>query len=166
MQQKPSTAYLALGSNLNNPVQQLLDCCQTLKQHPKIDFIQHSSFYQTPPLGPQDQQDFINAVVQIQTSLTPEQLLQTTQQIEKDQQRIKTRHWGPRTLDIDILLYEQLNYQSPNLSIPHKEMTKRNFVIIPLAEISPKLILPDGTSLTEILSKQDQNNIKKVALKK
>ena len=101
-------------------------------------------------MGPSDQPDFVNAVAAIRTALAPEDLLDVTQQIEQQQGRQRLRHWGPRTIDIDILLYADLSCETPRLTIPHPGLTCRDFVILPLYEIAPDLILPGGQVLAEL----------------
>jgi len=127
--------YLALGSNLHDPLQQLKKAVKTLHDSKTMKLIKCSSFYRTPPLGPQNQPDFINAVVKAETFLSPFELLEYTQSLEKQHQRIHYYHWGPRTLDIDILFYDRLRIQSQKLTLPHPEWDKREFVLVPLKEI-------------------------------
>lgn len=133
------TAYLGLSSNLNNPESQLRQAIQAISAMPQTRLIKTSSFYNTKPMGPQDQPDFINAVVAIETALIPLQLLNELQWIEQQQNRVKTRQWGERTIDCDILLYGDLELKSEILTIPHKGLTERDFVLIPLKEIAPEL---------------------------
>jgi len=134
-----TTVYLGLGSNLNQPMQQIKQAIEALSCHPLIQVLAQSSLYESLPLGPQDQPNFINAVIKISTSLTPQQLLLLCQNIEQQHGRVKTRHWGERTLDIDILLYGEQLIDLPELKIPHPQMHKRNFVLLPLLEIAPEL---------------------------
>lgn len=139
--------YIALGSNLNQPKQQLNQAIQALAQLPASQLMATSSFYQSKPLGPQDQPDYVNAVVCLNTELSPLDLLDHLQQIEQQQGRVRLRRWGERTLDLDILLYANLQMQSERLTLPHYAMTDREFVIVPLFEIAPDLVLPNGTAL-------------------
>lgn len=139
--------YIALGSNLNQPKQQLNHAIQALAQLPNSQLVAISSFYQSKPLGPQDQPDYVNAVVCLNTELSPLDLLEHLQQIERQQGRVRLRRWGERTLDLDILLYANLQMQTERLTLPHYAMTQREFVIVPLFEIAPDLVLPDGTPL-------------------
>ena len=129
------TAYIGLGSNLNNPKAQLEQAINHLQQLPKTNFISVSSFYHSKPVGPQDQPDFINAVAKIETTLEPLELLDQLQSIEKKQDRIKTRHWGERTIDCDILYYGDIVLKTARLTIPHPEIQAREFVLKPLAEL-------------------------------
>ncbi|MFC0309400.1 2-amino-4-hydroxy-6-hydroxymethyldihydropteridine diphosphokinase [Gallibacterium trehalosifermentans] len=157
-----NNVYIALGSNLNKPLQQLITALQTLKHHSDLQLIAVSPFYTSQPLGPQDQPDYVNAVAQLHTALTPLALLDVLQSIEQAQGRVRLRRWGERTLDLDILLFNQDIIQSERLTIPHCEMKKREFVLIPLFDIAPSLIFPDGQLLTEIIKPFLQHNMQKI----
>ncbi|EFK5801450.1 2-amino-4-hydroxy-6-hydroxymethyldihydropteridine diphosphokinase, partial [Escherichia coli] len=112
-----------------------------------------SSFYRTPPLGPQDQPDYLNAAVALETTLAPEELLNHTQQIELQQGRVrKAERWGPRTLDLDIMLFGNETINTERLTVPHYDMKNRGFMLWPLFEIAPELVFPDGETLREILT--------------
>jgi 2-amino-4-hydroxy-6-hydroxymethyldihydropteridine diphosphokinase len=154
-------AYIALGSNLDNPHEQLDRALESLAQHAAIELIAVSSRYQTPPIGPQ-QPDFINAAAQLRTTLTPIMLLDALQDIEQQQKRRRSVHWGPRTLDLDILLYDNLVLDSKRLSIPHKLMTERAFVLVPLADIGADLTLPAGETVAQLLANCSQQGIVKL----
>ena len=144
-------AYIALGSNLNMPQQQLQEAIKSLQNMATTEVVAISPFYQSIPLGPQDQPDYINAVACINTKLKPLELLQQLQNIEQQQGRQRLRHWGERTLDLDILLYDNLEMQTEKLTIPHYDMHNREFVIVPLADIAPELILPNGIKINELV---------------
>lgn len=153
-------AYIAIGSNLGDPVAQAQQAIQQLTQLPKSRLIAASSLYSSTPMGPQNQPDYINAVVAIQTNLTPLQLLDCTQAIEQEQGRVrKDERWGPRTLDLDIVLYGNEVINSERLTIPHYGMKEREFVLYPLAEIAPSLQLPDGTEVSSLLNQVDRNGL-------
>lgn len=154
------TVYIAIGSNLADPVAQAKRAIEALKQLPKSRFLCASQLYSSTPMGPQNQPDYINAVAVIETELTPLQLLDCTQAIELDQGRVrKEERWGPRTLDLDILLYGDEVIDSERLTIPHYGMKEREFVLYPLAEIAPNLTLPDGTELSQLLTIVDKNGL-------
>ena len=140
--------YIALGSNLDHPSAQLRHALDALAELPTTELKAVSSFYCSRPLGPQDQPDYVNAVAHIATCLEPLPLLDHLQQIELNQGRVRLRRWGERTLDLDILLYSNLVLRSTRLTVPHYDMHNREFVIIPLYEIAPDLVLPDGTRLS------------------
>jgi len=154
------TAYIAVGSNLADPVSQANLAIEMLKSLPRSTFIATSQLYSSTPMGPQNQPDYINAVVAIKTELTPIELLDCTQKIELEQGRVrKDERWGPRTLDLDIVLYGNEVIDSERLTVPHYGMKEREFVLYPLAEIAPSLQLPDGTELTELLKIVDKNGL-------
>ncbi|PIE20793.1 MAG: 2-amino-4-hydroxy-6-hydroxymethyldihydropteridine diphosphokinase [Neptuniibacter caesariensis] len=144
--------YIGLGSNLKQPLKQVSDAIEALALLPETELLCTSSLYRSAPVGPQDQPDFINAVAQIETSLSPLELLNQLQAIEQQQQRVRERHWGPRTLDLDILLYADQIIASERLTVPHAYMTERSFVLYPLAEISPDLVMPDGEKLSALIA--------------
>ncbi|MBN6080382.1 2-amino-4-hydroxy-6-hydroxymethyldihydropteridine diphosphokinase [Aggregatibacter actinomycetemcomitans] len=145
--------YVALGSNLADPQVQLVAALQAMNQLPGSRLISASSFYQSKPLGPQDQPDYVNAVACLETALSPLALLDELQRIEKEQGRVRLRRWGERTLDLDILLYAEQTIQSERLTVPHYDMHNREFVIIPLAEIAPTLSLPNGQSVSKLMQR-------------
>ena len=145
--------YIALGSNLANPQAQLISALQAMNELSDSKLVAVSSFYQSKPLGPQDQPDYVNAVVCLETSLSPLALLDELQRIEHEQGRVRLRRWGERTLDLDILLYSDHIIQSERLTVPHYDMHQREFVIIPLAEIAPHLSLPNGQSIQTLVQK-------------
>lgn len=144
--------YIGLGSNLNQPIVQLETAVQSLAEIKQTQLLKVSSFYQSKPVGFLDQPDFINAVAQLSTELDPLTLLDELQSIEKKQGRIRDGKLNqPRTLDLDILLYENIILAMPNLILPHPRLRSRVFVLAPLAEISPELKLPSGEKVAELL---------------
>lgn len=146
--------FIGLGSNLDNPVQQLEQACKELASIEQTAFIRCSSFYHSQPMGPVEQPDYVNAVAQLLTSLTPWQLLDALQSLETLHHRVREVHWGPRTLDLDILLYGEDQVAEQRLIIPHPGLCERNFVLYPLAElVGQDFILPGGEQLGELLSK-------------
>ena len=145
--------YIALGSNLEHPQAQLTAALQALNELSDSRLTAVSSFYQSKPLGPQDQPDYVNAVACLETSLAPLALLDELQRIEHEQGRVRLRRWGERTLDLDILLYADHIIQSERLTVPHDDMHQREFVIIPLIEIAPHLLLPNGQSIQTLAQK-------------
>lgn len=155
-----STCYIAIGSNLSKPEQQALRAIQALNEHPQLELICCSSLYSSKPMGPQDQPDYINAVACIRTQLSPLELLDCTQAIENEQGRErKEQRWGARTLDLDIILYQDQILDTPRLTIPHYGMKVREFVLYPLHEIAPNLIFPDGSSLLQTLENVPKNGL-------
>lgn len=154
------TAYIAIGSNLASPVKQAKQAITALEQHSDMTLIACSSLYSSKPMGPQDQPDYINAVVQIETALSPIELLNCTQAIELEQGRErKDERWGPRSLDLDIILYGNQVIDNERLTVPHYGMKVREFVLYPLFEINPQLQLPDGSKLSDLIKQVDRNGL-------
>jgi len=150
-----SVATIALGSNIDNPRRQATQAITEIAALEYVEIKAVSSLYESIPQGPQLQPNFINAVMQCETTLTPRQLLRRLQEIEQKHHRLKTVRWGPRTLDCDILLYGEDAIQSRHLTIPHPQLEKRDFVLKPLLEIAPELILPSGNSVAVALKRCD-----------
>ena len=145
-------AYIAIGSNLASPLEQVNAAVQALGEIPQSKIVAVSSFYRTPPLGPQDQPDYLNAAVVLETALNAETLLDNTQRIELQQGRVrKAERWGPRTLDLDIMLFGHETINTERLTVPHYDMKNRGFMLWPLFEVAPDLIFPDGIPLRTIL---------------
>ncbi len=153
-------AFIGIGSNLADPLRQVQTAIRELSQLPNSTFLKSSSLYRTKPLGPSAQPDFINAVVALETALSPLSLLDALQALELQHGRVRNLRWGPRTLDLDLLLYEQLELKSARLILPHPGLKSRIFVLKPLAEIAPALILPSGESITTLLAQCDDEIIK------
>ena len=146
-------AYIAIGSNLASPLEQVNAAVQALGDIPQSRIVALSAFYRTPPLGPQDQPDYLNAAVALETALSPDALLDHTQRIELQQGRVrKAERWGPRTLDLDIMLFGDAVIATERLTVPHYDMKNRGFMLWPLFEIAPDLHFPDGTSLQQRLT--------------
>lgn len=145
-------AYIAIGSNLASPLEQVNAAVQALGEIPQSRIVAVSSFYRTPPLGPEDQPDYLNAAVVLDTALDAETLLDNTQRIELQQGRVrKAERWGPRTLDLDIMLFGNEVINTPRLIVPHYDMKNRGFMLWPLFEVAPDLTFPDGIPLRDIL---------------
>lgn len=143
-----TVAYIAIGSNLASPLEQVNAAVEALGDIPQSKILAVSSYYRTPPLGPQDQPDYLNAAVALETVLDAESLLNHTQRIELQQGRVrKAERWGPRTLDLDIMLFGQEVINTERLTVPHYDMKNRGFMLWPLFEIVPKLVFPDGETL-------------------
>ncbi|MGE8296449.1 MAG: 2-amino-4-hydroxy-6-hydroxymethyldihydropteridine diphosphokinase [Pseudomonas sp.] len=144
--------YIGLGSNLAEPLQQLRAALSAIARIPQSSLQAQSSFYISDPLGPADQPRYVNAVAALDTALEPWQLLDALQRIEQEQGRVrKAERWGPRTLDLDILLFGERLLDDERLTVPHYHMHARPFVLYPLAELAPELQLPDGRSLSSLL---------------
>lgn len=134
-----STCYIALGSNLGDRLQYLSEAVRSLGSCPDIKVSAIASVYETEPVGPADQPNYYNSVIRIETGLSPRALLTRCQEIEKQSKRVRTIKWGPRTLDLDILLYDDQVIRETGLQIPHPRLLERDFVLIPLLEIAPDL---------------------------
>ncbi|GGD28324.1 2-amino-4-hydroxy-6-hydroxymethyldihydropteridine diphosphokinase [Franconibacter pulveris 1160] len=153
-------AYIAIGSNLASPLDQVNAAIAALAAIAQSRLLAQSSFYRTPPLGPQDQPDYLNAAVALETALAPQVLLDHTQRIEREQGRVrKAERWGPRTLDLDIMLFGDEVINTPRLTVPHYDMKNRAFMLLPLSEIAPTLRFPDGAPLADVLATLDQTGI-------
>ena len=157
------TVYLGLGANLNAPRKQIHAAVAALKALNDVEFVCVSHDYASKPMGPQDQPDYVNAVACVKTALKPEQLLDLTQAIELEHGRVrKEERWGPRTLDIDILLFGNDVIETPRLTVPHYGLTEREFVVYPLFEIAPTLVLPNNQSLADITKTLPLNDLQQL----
>lgn len=149
-------AYIGLGSNLQQPLLQIQQALQELAQLTNTELLRCSPFYCSRAIGP-EQPDFINAAALLNTELSPLSLLDELQKIEQTHQRQREMHWGPRTLDLDLLLYDQQHIDVPRLKVPHPFLTQRAFVILPLLDLDKNLTLPNGNRLQDYLAQcQDQ----------
>jgi 2-amino-4-hydroxy-6-hydroxymethyldihydropteridine diphosphokinase len=152
--------YLGLGANLNSPLEQLMQAVSALIHLPQSQLAAVSSFYGSRPMGPQDQPDYVNAVAALDTRLTPETLLDELQRIELEQGRQrKEDRWGPRTLDLDILLYGEAMLATPRLTVPHYGLHQREFVVYPLLELAPSLHIPGFGALADIALQVPRNGL-------
>ena len=139
------SCYIGLGSNLDKPIYQVMTALQELDKIPNSKITAISSIYRSKPVGPEDQPHFINAVAKLSTLHPPEVLLTILQQHEETQGRVRhprQKRWGPRVIDLDMLLYEQEIIETESLSLPHPEIANRSFVVVPLYELDPELIIP------------------------
>jgi 2-amino-4-hydroxy-6-hydroxymethyldihydropteridine diphosphokinase len=145
-------AFIGLGSNVGDRLRTLQHAVRCLGAIAGVQVTKLSSVYETEPIGPADQPWFLNAVAEITTNLSPAALLLHTQAIERALGRVTTYRWGPRTIDVDILLYGTKRVNTATLVIPHPELCHRAFVMIPLLELDPRMMLPDGTEVRACLS--------------
>ena len=140
-----SRVYLALGSNLGDRGRHLQIAVDSLAAEPKVTVVAASSVYETDPVGGPDQGRFLNAVVALDTELGPRELLVVAQSLEDDAGRVRVEHWGPRTLDVDVLLVGDAVVSEPDLVVPHPRMWERGFVLAPLHDVAPDLVdVPAG----------------------
>lgn len=155
--------YIGLGSNLDGPSERLTRAVESLHGIPATSVADVSSFYHSKPVGPQDQPDFVNAVAALDTKLDAHELLGHLQSIENSQDRDRNgERWGPRTLDLDILLYGDQCIDTDDLKVPHPEMHRRGFVLLPLDEIAPQLAIPGIGSVADLLSRADTTDLQKI----
>ena len=161
------TCYVGLGSNLENelgsPVEHLQQAIVAMQENKQIRAVRVSSFYASAPMGPQDQPDFVNAVVGFETTLTAFELLAFCQALEQQAKRARLRRWGERSLDVDILLYGDIKISEPQLTIPHAGLHERNFVLLPLRELAPELIILNKP-ITDYASSDDWTGLKLLKL--
>jgi 2-amino-4-hydroxy-6-hydroxymethyldihydropteridine diphosphokinase len=159
----PATdAFVGLGSNMADPASQLAGAVARLAALPKTELLAQSAFYSSKPVGPQNQPDFVNGAVWLRTELPPLELLDQLQAIEQAHGRERTQHWGPRTLDLDLLLYGNEAIASERLTVPHAELANRDFVLQPLLDLDPERVLPDGRSLAGLRQQCPKNNLQKL----
>lgn len=141
---------LGLGSNMGDREQNLQQALCLLEKDGSVRINQVSSIYETNPFGVMDQADFLNMAASVETHLAPEKLLQMCLNVEKAVGRIRTRHWGPRIIDIDLLVYDNVQMKDEALTLPHPEIARRAFVWVPLRDIMPQLQLADGRTVEEL----------------
>jgi 2-amino-4-hydroxy-6-hydroxymethyldihydropteridine diphosphokinase len=147
-------AYVGLGSNLGDREAMIRLALDDLARLSETTLVRASSLYDTEPVGETEQPNYLNAVVQLDTELTARQLLWNLMLIEKRLGRVRTQKWGPRTMDLDLLLYGTQVIEEPDLRVPHAELTRRSFVLVPLVELDPMLIHPvTGETLVSHLSR-------------
>ena len=155
--------YIGLVSNLDDPQAQLKKATVALGTIPSSSVVKTSSFYKSKPVGPQDQPDYINAVVELATGLSAPVLLDYLQGIENEHGRQREQRWGARTLDLDILLFGEEVIHDDRLVVPHVEMHKRGFVLFPLEEIAPDCVIPDIGSVHALLQQVNTDDMVKLA---
>lgn len=155
--------YIGIGSNLEDPVAQVKDAIEELEMLPDTILAARSSLYTCKPMGPQDQPDYINAVVALDTLLSPDDLFTRLVAIEEQAGRVRDgEQWGPRILDLDLLLYGKKKIDEAHLTVPHPGMHERDFVIIPLAEIAGNMKIPGHGLLSTLINQVENHSLKKV----
>ena len=153
---------LGLGSNMGDREQKLQQALQLLEADGKVKIEKLSSIYETAPFGVTDQADFLNMVVRVQTSLAPAELLAKCLEVEQVMGRIRTRHWGPRVIDIDLLIYDDVQIVSETLMLPHPGILRRAFVLIPLRDVASSLPLKDGRTVEALALGLSANSAREV----
>jgi len=144
-----ASAYLALGSNLGDRLEMLQRAVELLHARPGIDVVRSSRVYETDPVGP-PQPAYLNAVVEVRTDLEPRELLKQTQEVEDELGRVRAERWGPRTIDVDVLTFDERVIDETELVVPHPRMHERGFVLVPLGELDPDPTLPGGRKLSTL----------------
>jgi len=144
--------YIGLGSNIEQPDLQIKNAIIALNNLPGTKVTADSGYYKSKPMGPKDQPDYVNAVVEIETAMNATELLKHCQLIEKQQGRVKTRRWGERTIDLDILLYGDQQIEMNNLMVPHPGIFQRDFVYMPLLKINPEIEIPGKGLLSNMVA--------------
>jgi len=155
-------AYIGLGSNLNNPKQQIKDALIALNTAKDVKVVGLSSLYQSKPVDGSKQPDYINAMCQVNTHLTALELLYVCQDIETKQHRVREKKWGARTIDLDIILYGTQVIASKQLMVPHPEMMNRAFILVPLSELESDLKVPVLGPLSELIDRIDTSELIKL----
>jgi 2-amino-4-hydroxy-6-hydroxymethyldihydropteridine diphosphokinase len=153
------TVYIGLGSNLGEPRNNILSAVIALQALAATRYIADSGLFLSRPMGPQDQPDYLNAVAQLETRLSPLDLLAALQQIETDMGRVHERHWGPRLIDLDILIFGERIIRQPELEVPHAGIAAREFVLYPLSRLNPELVIPVHGKLSLLLKQCPQNGL-------
>ena len=144
-------AYVGIGANIGDRAANVAEALRELGAQPTIEVVRVSSLYETAPVGRTDQPDFLNAVAAVRTALSSSDLLLALLSVENQMGRVRNLRWGPRVIDLDLLLYGNTQVHTPGLTIPHPRLRERDFVLVPLAEIAPELLLPeDGRSVSDL----------------
>ena len=151
--------YIGLGSNLDEPAAQIKTALKDINEMERTKLIKDSGLFKSRPMGPQDQPDYLNAVALIETELDEISLLDRLQKIENAHGRVRQRHWGERTLDLDILLFADLIINTKRLTIPHPGLAEREFVLYPLEKINPALVVPGLGALKQLMAACPANGI-------
>lgn len=153
-------AYIGIGSNLQQPAEQVRQAIGALHQLPNSQFIMASRLYRSKPMGPSDQPDYVNAVAAVDTTLSALELLDALQGIEAEQGRVRDgQRWGPRVIDLDLLLYGEKTLSTTRLVVPHPGLHQRSFVLYPLYDIAPALIVPGQGPLAELVARIDADDL-------
>ncbi len=156
-------AYVGLGSNLGDPLNQLRQALRELDGLDRVRLAGVSSLYRSTPMGPADQPDYLNAVAALDTCLEADALLVLLQGIEEFHHRVRGVHWGPRTLDLDLLLYGDQSIETTHLRVPHHGLQERNFVLYPLAEVAPAgLVVPGQGPLADLLARCSETGLERL----
>ena len=154
---KKNIVYIGLGSNLNDPQLQIKNAMDAIQGLSDTEIRRDSGYFNSRPMGPEDQPDYVNAVIELATGLSAKELLAQCQLIEQQQGRIKTRHWGERNIDLDILLYAEQQIKKVDLTVPHPGICERDFVYLPLLSLNQNIAIPGQGLLSEIINSEENN---------
>ncbi len=160
---KYSQAFIGLGSNLENPSYQINSALKALSELPHSKELTCAPWYSSKAVGPGDQPDYINTVVSLETTLPQLELLHHLQAIENQQGRKREVRWGARTLDLDLLLYDNIQHNCEELTLPHPEIQDRSFVLLPLYDLAPELVFPNGNKLEDLAKQCDTSGLELMA---
>lgn len=152
-----TTAYIGLGSNLPGRRKTIAAALKLLHHPPTVHLLRVAPLYSTAPVGDTKQDWFLNTVAEIKTTLSPMELLKTLLAIENQLGRVRTRRWGPRNIDLDLLLYNNITIATAELTLPHPRMIERAFVMVPLADLNPKLMMPGNVTANELANQLRAN---------
>ncbi len=158
----PVRVFVGLGANLDDPIAQVKTALAELARLPQTRLLAASPLYRTPPMGPPGQADYVNAVAELSTSLAPHALLDELQRLERAHRRVRAERWGPRTLDLDLLLYGDATLADERLSVPHPGLATRAFVLLPLADLAPELRVPGLRRVRELADAADRSGISRL----
>lgn len=156
--------FVGLGSNLGDRVAHVRFAMHELARLPRTRFVASSPWYRSAPVGPGVQEDYLNGVAELRSSLAPETLLDSLQRIEHAAGRVRSLRWGARTLDLDLLLYGMHRQASTRLTLPHPRIAERNFVLFPLSELAPSLRLPDGSRVQSLRARLDAAGLRRLGM--
>ena len=154
-----SITYLSIGSNLGDRFEYLQNAVNGICKNSRISKVRVSSIYETTPVGGPQQEDFLNAVVEIDTQLSPIELLTFAQKLEQEANRVRTQHWGPRTLDVDILDFQNEVSSNPELTLPHPRISERAFVVVPWFELAPEVEVTGLGKLAKLYEQIDRAGV-------
>ena len=160
MRRPETRTYIGLGSNLQEPLKQIQQAFRSLAMLPGSCLVGRSRTYISDPVGPPDQPRFVNAAAALDTRLGPDKLLAALQGIEQRQGRVRSEHWGPRTLDLDLLVYGDRVIDGPHLQVPHPQLHRRAFVLVPLCDLDPTLEIPGRGRADVLLARLDATGVR------
>lgn len=162
---QPNIGFIGLGANLGSPVATISSALSHIALIPEVELLACSSFYDSIPMGPSDQPNYTNAVCKIKTPLDGLSVLHHLQRIENELGRVRNgEHWGPRMLDLDLLMLGRQSYNSKELTLPHYGMRNREFVLVPLFELQPDLLMPDNLPIAKWVSECDVSQLRRITL--